>query len=128
MKSKGFADFMNDYTSFIENNHIITGEFVGVMMNVENIRKNQLSNYSYLFTTTNNLSEQIFVKKGGNYLCGYHHGSYDGLRDSYQRILDYAELHKIKLGKYAFEEYIIFDICEASKDEYLTRITIEIAE
>ena len=60
--------------------------------------------------------------------CGYHHGSYDGLRDSYQRILDYAELHKIKLGKYAFEEYIIFDICEASKDEYLTRITIEIAE
>lgn len=126
--SKGFADFMNDYTSFIENNHIITGEFVGVMMNVENIRKNQLSNYSYLFTTTNNLSEQIFVKKGGNYLCGYHHGSYDGLRDSYQRILDYAELHKIKLGKYAFEEYIIFDICEASKDEYLTRITIEIAE
>lgn len=97
-------------------------------MNVENIRKNQLSNYSYLFTTTNNLSEQIFVKKGGNYLCGYHHGSYDGLRDSYQRILDYAELHKIKLGKYAFEEYIIFDICEASKDEYLTRITIEIAE
>ena len=126
--SKGFADFMNDYTSFIENNHIITGEFVGVMMNVENIRKNQLSNYSYLFTTTNNLSEQIFVKKGGNYLCGYHHGSYDVLRDSYQRILDYAELHKIKLGKYAFEEYIIFDICEASKDEYLTRITIEIAE
>ena len=48
--------------------------------------------------------------------------------NSYQRILDYAELHKIKLGKYAFEEYIIFDICEASKDEYLTRITIEIAE
>ena len=38
------------------------------------------------------------------------------------------KLHKIKLGKYAFEEYIIFDICEASKDEYLTRITIEIAE
>lgn len=26
------------------------------------------------------------------------------------------------------KQYIIFDICEASKDEYLTRITIEIAE
>ena len=36
--------------------------------------------------------------------------------------------HIKESGKYAFEEYIIFDICEASKDEYLTRITIEIAE
>ena len=64
---------------------LLLANSLGVMMNVENIRKNQLSNYSYLFTTTNNLSEQIFVKKGGNYLCGYHHGSYDGLRDSYQK-------------------------------------------
>ena len=39
-----------------------------------------------------------------------------------------SSIMQIKLGKYAFEEYIIFDICEASKDEYLTRITIEIAE
>ena len=34
--------------------------------------------------------------------------------------------HNITLGKYAFEEYIISDICERSKDNYLTRITIEI--
>ena len=124
--SKGFADFMNDYTSFIENNHIITGEFVGVMMNVENIRTNELSNYSYLFTTTTNPAKQVYIKKAGQYLSGYHHGNYDGLQDSYQRLLDYADSHKIKLGKYAFEEYIIFDICESSQDEYLTRITIEI--
>lgn len=126
--SKDFADFMNDYTSFIEKNHIITGEFVGVMMNMENIRKNQLNNYSYLFTTTNTSSENVFVKKAGNYLCGYHHGNYDGLHTSYQRMFDYADKHHITLGKYAFEEYIIFDICESSKDEYLTKITIEIVE
>lgn len=124
--SKDFAEFMKDYTSFIENNHIITGEFVGVMTNVENIRNNQLSNYSYLFTTTNNPSEQIFIKKAGYYLCGYHHGNYDNLHQTYQKLLAYANEHQIKLGKYAFEEYIIFDICEASPDEYLTRITIEI--
>lgn len=43
-------------------------------------------------------------------------------------MLEYAKNHNISLGKYAFEEYIISDICERSKDNYLTRITIEIAQ
>lgn len=126
--SKDFADFMNDYTSFIESNHIITGEFVGIMMDVKNIRDNQMANYSYLYTTTNKPTHQSYLKKAGRYLCGYHHGNYDELLSSYLRLLDYADNHNIKLGKYAFEEHIIFDICEASHDEYLTRITIEIDE
>ena len=126
--SRDFASFMNDYTSFIEKHQIITGEFVGVIMTLDNVRNNNLSNYSYLFTTTNNPSQQIFVKKTGHYLCGYHRGSEDKLYDSYSRMLEYAKNHNISLGKYAFEEYIISDICERSKDNYLTRITIEIAQ
>lgn len=126
--SKDFASFMNDYTAFIENHQIITGEFVGLMMKIENIQKNNVNNYSYLFTTTNNPAQQIFVKKAGNYLCGYHRGTENNLYNSYLRILKYAQDHNIKLGTYAFEEYIISDICERSKDNYLTRITIEIAE
>ena len=124
--SRDFASFMNDYTSFIEKHQIITGEFVGMIMTLDNIRSNNLNNYSYLFTTTNNSSQQVFVKKAGYSLCGYHHGSEDKLYDSYSRMLEYAKNHNITLGKYAFEEYIISDICERSKDNYLTRITIEI--
>lgn len=125
--SKNFASFMNDYTTFIEGNQIITGEFVGVMMRIENIINNNLTNYSYLFTTTNNSTQQTFVKKAGHYLCGYHHGSESKLYNSYLKMLNYANEHEITLGQYAFEEYIISDICERSKDNYLTRITIEIA-
>lgn len=126
--SKDFSNFMNEYTSFIENNHIITGEFVGVMIEIDNIYNNQIYNYSYLFTTSNNITKHTFIKKAGHYLCGYHHGSYDKLYDSYLRMLDYAKEHNIKLGKFAYEEYILFDVCEASKDNYLTRITMEIEE
>ena len=126
--SKDFSNFMNEYTSFIENNHIITGEFVGVMIEIDNIYNNQIYNYSYLFTTSNNITKHTFIKKAGHYLCGYHHGSYDKLYDSYLRMLDYAKEHNIKLGKFAYEEYILFDVCEASKDNYLTRITMEIDE
>ena len=53
--SKDFSNFMNDYTSFIENNHIVTGEFVGVMIEIDNIYNNQIYNYSYLFTNSNKL-------------------------------------------------------------------------
>lgn len=126
--SKDFSNFMNDYTSFIENNHIVTGEFVGIMIEIDNIYNNQIYNYSYLFTNSNKHTKHTFIKKAGHYLCGYHRGSYDKLRDSYLRMLDYAKEHNIKLGKFAYEEYILFDVCEASKDNYLTRITMEIEE
>lgn len=42
--SKDFASFMNDYTTFIESNQIITGEFVGVMTKIENIINNNVTN------------------------------------------------------------------------------------
>lgn len=125
---KGFADFMQDYTSFIESNNIITGEFVGIIITIDNIKNNQMYNYSHLFTAANKATQKNFIKKAGNYLCGYHHGSYSGLSNSYQRILNYAKENKIKLGKYAFEEYIIFDISEAKEDNYLTRISMEIVD
>lgn len=54
---------MNEYTSFIENNHIITGEFVGIMIAIDNIYNNQIYNYSYLFTTSNNITKHTFIKK-----------------------------------------------------------------
>ena len=120
-------DFMADYTSFIENNKIVAGEFVGVMLTVDNIYQNQISNYSYLFTTTSSPDQATYIKKPGYYLCGYHRGDYDGLDKSYQRLVAYANEHNIKLGKYAYEESIIFDISETSPENYLTKITIEIA-
>ena len=52
----------------------------------------------------------------------------DALNANYLRMLDYAKEYNIKLGKFAYEEYILFDVCEASKDNYLTRITMEIDE
>lgn len=126
--SNGFADFMADYTSFIENNQVLSGEFVGIMTKVDNIYNNQFSNYSYLFTPTNQHNKTSFIKKAGYYLCGYHHGGYDGLENTYQKMLQYANDHQIELGKFAYEEYIIFDISEKSPDNYLTRITIELKE
>lgn len=125
--SKDFASFMNDYTTFIENNQIITGEFVGLMMKMENVMNNNLTNYSYLFTTSNNLTQQTFIKKAGNYLCGYHHGTENKLYETYLKMIEFANKNNITLGEYAFEEYIISDICERAKEHYLTRITIEIA-
>lgn len=76
-------------------------------MKLDNIRNNNLNNYSYLFTTTNNPSQQVFVKKAGYYLCGYHRGSEDKLYDLYLQMLQYAKNNGIKLCEFAFEEYII---------------------
>lgn len=126
--SKGFAGFMNNYTSFIENNNIITGEFVGLMTKVENVQKDQLSNYSYLYTTVDKSSKLYYVKKSGKYLCSYHYGDYDNLDITYKKLINYANKHNLQLDEYVFEEYLIFDICEPNKDKYITRLSVRIKE
>lgn len=61
-------------------------------------------------------------------ICIYHKGSYDNLRDSYNKILKYVENNNLKIIDEIRECYI--DGCwnKESEDEYLTEIQIPIAE
>lgn len=122
---KTLGEFMHNYATFIEKHHIATGEFVGMMLNLENIKEGDFSNYSYFFTMTSPDKKNGTFQKG-KYLCCFHHGRYELISKTYQKMLDYATLHQLNLGSYAYEEYIIADISVKNKDDYLTRISIPI--
>ncbi|NCC55315.1 MAG: MerR family transcriptional regulator [Erysipelotrichia bacterium] len=125
---KNFATFMEQYITFLEKHHLASGEFAGIIVSLDNIRKQQTYNYSYMYAYVHKKTPKTFIKKGSHYLCAYHKGYYANLKDTYAKLLTYADTHKITLGTYAYEEYLLADISEADMKNYITRINIEIKE
>lgn len=121
-----FANFMQEYIQFIKENHIHVQQSVGNMIKVESIQKKDYLDFSYLYTNTDTyLPDKTKLRKKGSYLCGWHHGSYDTIHNTYEIMLAYAKEHDIKLGEFAYEEYLIADIAQKEREEYVTRIFIE---
>lgn len=63
-------------------------------------------------------------KTAGNYLVLYYKGSYDKTYLAYPQINEYAKVHNLKLGDFAYEESMIDEISECDSLEYITQITI----
>lgn len=124
---KDFAAYTEQYISFLEKHHLASGEFAGIIMSLENIKKQEMYNYSYMYAYVHKKNANTFIK-AGNYLCAYHKGYYSNLNDTYQKMLAYADTHQIELGAYAYEEYLVADISESHTENYLTRINIEIKD
>lgn len=68
-----------------------------------------------------------FVRPQGKYLCGYQKGEWDELPKLYQRMLDYAKIHHLKLTGYAYEDGLN-DFVISKEADYITKIMIQIDE
>lgn len=123
---KSFANFMRDYINFIKENHIDVQQSVGNMITIENIKKHNYINYSYMYQILHvDYAKPSIVRKKGWYLCGWHKGNYNNLDITYEAMLTYANTHHITLGTFAYEEYMVSDIAAKQEEEYITRIYIE---
>lgn len=121
-----FPPLMGAYLQFCGDNHAVSPEFVGNIIRVENLKRKDYLNYSYLYMPidTENTKSDI-VRGEGTYLCAYHHGFYNQLKETYERMLTYASENGIHLGIYAYEEYLIADVAQRDQDSYVTKILIE---
>lgn len=124
--NKTFANLMQDYIKFCKNLGITVQESVGGIISVDNLRKNNFSNLSYLYIKTKSpLPGKTVIRKPGVYLCGYFEGTYDDLCHAYEKMLNYADENGIALGDYSFEEYLISDISQKDEKKYITKLMIE---
>ena len=78
-----------------------------------------------LVGTIEQFDQNTYIRKKGKYLCGWHKGNYDTIGQTYQKMIDYAALHQLKLGMYAYEEYLIAEIAQRDHDQYVTYIRME---
>lgn len=127
--SSGFANFMEEYIQFCQEHHILMQESVGSMITIDNIRKKNYHNFSYMYTKIDrDICKQTQVRPKGSYLCGWHRGSYDTIAATYERMLRYADEQGLQLGTHAYEEYLIADIAQKDVNSYVTYLMMELQE
>jgi DNA-binding transcriptional MerR regulator len=123
-----FATFMQEYIKFCKSLGVTINEYVGTMISVNNIRKNNFLNFSYLYVKSDHHIEgKTLTRKKGLYLCGYFKGKYEDFHKLYEKMLAYADENNIALGEYSYEEYLISDIAEKDQDNYVSKLMLEIA-
>lgn len=124
-----FANFMQEYIKFCKDLGITINEYVGTIISVNNLRKNNFLNFSFLYVKSDYPIEgKTMLRKKGMYLCGYFKGRYEDFNKLYSKMLAYADEHKIVLGQYSYEEYLISDIAERDPNNYVSKLMIETLE
>ncbi|MDR1548266.1 MAG: MerR family transcriptional regulator [Hungatella sp.] len=123
-----YPTFLTELIAFRNNSNASTIDFLGASLTIDNIRDKRFDSFSYLYTKTNNADKKnnTLVRKEGWYLQVYYKGSYRNISEMYTKIMQYAKDHQIKLGKNAYEEYLIFEIGTKDRDDYVTLILVEI--
>ena len=125
-----YPDFLTELIAFRNNSNASMIDFLGASLTIDNIREKRFNSFSYLYTKTNNADKKTntLERKQGWYLQVYYKGSYQNIDEMYTDIIQYAMEHQIKLGKNAYEEYLIFEIGTINRDDYVTLILVEIED
>ncbi|WP_313130285.1 MerR family transcriptional regulator [Anaerocolumna sp.] len=123
-----YSNFLTELIAFRNSSNASMIDFLGASLTIDNILEKRFDSFSYLYTKTNNSSKKnnTLVRKEGWYLQVYYKGSYRNISEMYTKIIQYAKEHQIKLGKNAYEEYLIFEIGTKNREDYVTLILVEI--
>lgn len=121
-----FKDFTHEYIHFNQMHNINQELQVSSMMYIDDILNSNSEYFAALYTKGKQRKlKHVFIRQEGYYLVAYHHGRYNQIHSTYTRIIEFAKKHKIPLGSYAFEEYIVGDIAQMNMDDYVTMILVE---
>ncbi|QUH18656.1 MerR family transcriptional regulator [Alkaliphilus sp. B6464] len=125
-----YPDFISSLIAFRKSSNASMIDFLGGALTIDNILKKRFNSFSYLYTKGENVhgKDATLVRREGWYLQVYYKGSYQNISEMYTKIIEYATKHQIKLGKHAYEEYLIFEIGTKNRDDYVTLILVEMLE
>jgi DNA-binding transcriptional MerR regulator len=122
-----YPDFISSLIDFRKSSNASMIDFLGGALTINNLLEKKFNGFSYLYTKGENIhnKDTTLLRKEGWYLQVYYKGSYQNISEMYAKIIEYAVNHGIKLGKYAYEEYLIFEIGARNQDDYVTLILVE---
>lgn len=125
---KEYIKTVSDHVDYCFSNHLNSDYSIGLIITKENILKGVEYNYSHLYSRVNcqSSNSHTFIKPRGLYAVAYHKGDPDTLDESYQRVVKYLEKANLKMGSYAYEEFILDETTVIDKENYLTQILVEI--
>lgn len=126
--SKDYIMWMWEYKNFMTSTQAKDISFIGTMINKENVINGNYNNYSYFFIKTRNkdIISTITVKPKGLYAVAYHHGSYETIYETYNKLLNFIEKNNLIIGEFSYEEYLIDEVAVKNENDYVTKITLKV--
>ena len=128
IKSDEFVKVISEFIEEINVAQLDTGHPIGGITKREHVINGDYSKYSYFYI------EQPHPKKGypyfkavkGDFLIGYHIGDDKTIGSTYEKMFAELERLNLTLGNYVFEEYIYDTLVKNEKEEYVTKIMMQI--
>ncbi|MFE4123961.1 MerR family DNA-binding transcriptional regulator [Priestia sp. YIM B13486] len=99
---------------------------IGAMLAREQIQKHEFNNYKHLYVKIPEARGKVHchIRPQGLYVVGYQRG--DESDHTYNRIIRFVEEQGLKIGKYAYEEYMIDEVMADGIENSVTRIQLQV--
>lgn len=125
-----FVEVISEFIEELNESQLDTGYPIGGITKREQVVKGEFSKYSYLYM------EQPYPKEGypyfqavkGDFLIGYHIGEDKTIHHTYKKLFSEMERLHLTLGDYVFEEYIYDTVVMNQKEQYVTKIMIQVMQ
>lgn len=123
-----FVEIVSDFINELNVSHLDTGYPIGVITKREQIVKGEFTNYSYLYIEQPHPHEghPYFRSVKGDFIIGYHIGDENTIAQTYERLFIEMERLNVTIGEYVFEEYIYDSVVKNQKEQYVTKIMIQV--
>lgn len=84
--------------------------------------------FCFYVSTPTKQATTTHIRPAGSYLCTYHHGDYEAMYHTFQKVIAYADQHQIELDDRIYAETIIGDWAVQQPQEYIIKVSIGVSD
>ncbi|WNV81560.1 MerR family transcriptional regulator [Bacillus atrophaeus] len=119
---------ISELIRYVQLHELDEGYPVGGIFAREQILKKDFYNYSHFYIKVQEGIEKInyHVRSKGLYAVGYQKG--DEAEDAYRRIIQFIEKNRMRMGEYAYEEYMLDEVVVDGLENQITKILLQVKE
>ncbi|PRS09713.1 BltR family transcriptional regulator [Bacillus atrophaeus] len=117
---------ISELIRYVQLHELDEGYPVGGIFAREQILKKDFYNYSHFYIKVQEGIEKInyHVRPKGLYAVGYQKG--DEAEDAYRRIIQFIEKNRMRMGEYAYEEYMLDEVVVDGLENQITKILLQV--
>ncbi|MEJ9307162.1 MerR family transcriptional regulator [Priestia megaterium] len=121
-----YTAVITDLIHYTQLHKLDRGYPIGAILARDQIQKKEFYNYKHLYIKIPKGIEKVHyhVRPQGLYVVGYQKG--DETEHAYNRIIKFVEEKGLKIGEYAYEEYVIDEVMADGIENSITRIQLQI--
>ena len=121
-----YARILARHLEYCEAHQVASPYALGAILPVEAARRGNWEGYTYCYTQVDKpiRGVRLLTAPAGRYLTYFHAGSFDTVREGYQRLLDWADAHGLTLGELFWEDVLLDELAGKGYDQYLLRLSV----